>query len=348
MIMEAIQRVVNGESLDQNEAEAVMSEIMTGKATAAQIGALLVGLRVKRETAAEISGFARAMRRRAEQVPTRHQLVADTCGTGGDGARTFNISTMAAFVVAGAGVPVAKHGNTSVSSRCGSADVLRHLGVNLDLTPQEMGACLDAVGIAFLFAPRLHPAMRHAAVPRREIGIRTVFNVLGPLTNPVNPGAQVLGVFDRTTAELVAYALAELEVEWAFVVHGAGGLDEVSLAGPSLVWEVRAGTVRPGILDPAELGFARAGVETLAGGSPAENAALALSILQGAHGPHQDAVVLNAALALLASGRAGTMREAVGLAAETLATGAALEKLEALIDFTQRCGHAEPNHRLQT
>jgi anthranilate phosphoribosyltransferase len=341
LITEAIRKVVDGQSLSQNEAEAVMSEMMTGKATAAQIGALLVGLRLKKETAAEICGFARAMRARAERVPTRHRSVVDTCGTGGDGARTFNISTAAALVVAGAGVPVAKHGNTSVSSRCGSADVLRHLGVNLELTPQEMGACLDAVGIAFLFAPRLHPAMRHAVVPRREIGIRTVFNILGPLTNPVAPRMQVLGVFDPAVAELVAGALAELEIERAFVVHGAGGLDEISLTGPSLVWEVRPGTVRPGTLDPADLGFERAEVEALAGGSPVENAAFILRILGGERGPRRDAVLLNAGLALLAAGRAENMVAAVRLAAETVDAGAARYKLEALIDFTRRCRHAE-------
>jgi anthranilate phosphoribosyltransferase len=347
MIKEAIQKVVLGENLEQHEAEAVMAEIMNGGATAAQIGALLAGLRIKKETAAEITGFARAMRRRAEQVPTRHRLVADTCGTGGDGANTFNISTAAAFVVAGAGVPVAKHGNTSVSSRCGSADVLRHLGVNLELTPAQMGACLDAVGIAFLFAPRLHLAMRHVAAPRREIGIRTVFNILGPLTNPLAPAVQVLGVFDPAVAELVAGALAELGVERAFVVHGAGGLDEVSLCGPSLVWEVRAGAIRPRTLDPAELGFARAGVEALAGGAPPENASLVRAVLQGAQGPRRDAVILNAALALLAAGRAESLAEAVRLATQTLDSGAALDRLEALVSFTRRFGHVEPDHRLQ-
>ncbi len=344
---EALQKLVGGEDLEQHEAEMVMADIMDGRATPAQIGALLAGLRLKRETAAEIRGFALAMRARAELVPTRHELVADTCGTGGDGAQTFNISTTAAFVVAGAGVPVAKHGNTAVSSRCGSADVLRHLGANLDLTPAQMGACLDEVGIAFLFAPHLHRAMRHAAGPRKELGIRTVFNILGPLTNPVRPRVQVLGVFDPAAAELVAEALSGLEVERAFVVHGAGGLDEVSPAGPAKVWEVRPGSVRAGVLDPAELGFARAGAESLAGGSPADNARITLEILQGASGPQRDAVLLNAGLTLLAAGRAGDMAQAVRLAAECLDSGAARERLARLIAFTGRCKHAEQDNRLQ-
>jgi len=346
LIREALQKLVGGEDLEQHEAEAVMAEIMDGEATSAQIGALLAGLRLKKETAAEIRGFARAMRARAEQVPTRHELVADTCGTGGDGAQTFNISTTAAFVVAGAGVPVAKHGNTAVSSRCGSADVLRHLGVNLDLTPAQMGACLDEVGIAFLFAPRLHRAMQHAAGPRKELGIRTVFNILGPLTNPVRPRVQVLGVFDAAVAELVADALAGLEVERAFVIHGAGRLDEVSLAGPAQVWEVRPGSVRAGILDPVDLGFERADVESLSGGSPADNARITLEILHGASGPRRDAVLLNAGLALLAAGRAGDAAGAVRLAAESLDSGAARERLTRLIEFTERCKHVEHDNRL--
>ncbi|MBE0466869.1 MAG: anthranilate phosphoribosyltransferase, partial [Candidatus Desulforudis sp.] len=228
-----------------------------------------------------------------------------------------------------------------VSSRCGSADVLKHLGVNLELNPQQLGACLDTVGIAFLFAPRLHPAMRHAAGPRRELGIRTVFNILGPLTNPAGARAQVLGVYDPTVAELMAGALAKMDVERAFVVHGAGGLDEVSLAGPSQVWEVRPGVVQAGMLDPADLGFERAGVEALAGGSPEENAGLTLKILNGDRGPRRDAVLLNASLALLAAGQAESMTEAVQLAAEVLDSGAALRKLEELIDFTRRCERAE-------
>lgn len=340
MIREAIHKVVGGVHLSRDEAEAVMGEIMSGEATPAQIGALLVGLRLKKETPAEVSGFARAMRAQAEKVVTRHPLVADTCGTGGDGAHTFNISTTAAFVVAGAGVPVAKHGNTSVSSRCGSADVLRELGVNLDLNSGEMGICLDEVGLAFLFAPRLHHAMRHAAGPRRELGIRTVFNILGPLTNPAGPQVQVLGAFDPEAAELMAGALAELEINRAFVVHGAGGLDEVSLVGPSRLWEVRSGTVQAGVLDPAELGFARAGVEALAGGSPTENAALIIEVLNGAPGPRRDAVVLNAGLALLAANRAPDLTGAVQLAAASLDTGAARRKLDELINFTRRCAHA--------
>jgi len=334
MIKEAIAKVTAGGSLNEQEAEAVMTQIMSGGSTPAQVGALLAALRLKGETPDEVAGFARAMRRYATPVHTTRPVLADTCGTGGDGRHTFNISTTAAFVVAAAGVPVAKHGNVSVSSRCGSADLLRALGADLELDAREMGHCLDEVGLAFLFAPRLHHAMRHAAGPRRELGIRTVFNILGPLTNPACPQVQVLGVYSAGAASLVARVLARLGTGRAFVVHGAGGLDEVSTTGPAQVWEVTGEEITYRVLDPAELGFATAPLEALAGGDPAANAAITRRVLAGEPGPRRDTVVLNAALALLAAGTTEDLREAVHLAARTIDSGAALAKMEEFIAFT--------------
>ncbi|MDK2888902.1 MAG: anthranilate phosphoribosyltransferase [Thermoanaerobacter sp.] len=338
MIKEAIGRVVAGESLSESEAERVMDEIMTGQASPAQIAALLTAMRLKGETIEEITGFARSMRRHATPVRSRHPVVVDTCGTGGDGAGTFNISTIAALVLAGAGVPVAKHGNRSVSSRCGSADVLEALGVNLELSPAELEECLDKVGITFLFAPALHRAMKHAAGPRREIGIRTVFNVLGPLTNPAGAKVQIVGVYSAGLVPVIARVLARLGTRRAFVVHGAGGLDEISPAGPAVVAEVREGDIREYSLDPADYGFAYTPVESLAGGNPEFNAALAREILRGARGPCRDTVLLNAALGLVAAGRAEDLGRGLELAAASIDSGAAAGKLEELIAFTRRAG----------
>lgn len=336
MIRETIAKLVAREDLTEMEAEQVMDEIMSGRATAAQIAAFLTALRLKGETAEEITGFARAMRRHATTVRTKHPLVMDTCGTGGDGTGTFNISTAAALVVAGAGVPVAKHGNRSVSSRCGSADVLEALGVNLELSPPALEECLDEVGIAFLFAPVLHGAMKHAAAPRREIGIRTVFNVLGPLTNPAGVQVQVVGVYAPELVPLLARVLVRLGTRRAFVVHGAGGLDEVSLAGPAIVAEVNEGRINEYLLDPADYGFARVPVEALAGGNPQENAAFIREVLRGVPGPRRDAVLINAALGLVAAGRANDLKEGLNLAAASIDSGAAQAKLEELVSFTSR------------
>ncbi|MQL51602.1 anthranilate phosphoribosyltransferase [Desulfofundulus thermobenzoicus] len=338
MIREAINRVVGGENLSEAEAEQVMDEIMTGQASPAQIAALLTAMRLKGETVEEITGFARTMRRHATPVRSGHPVLVDTCGTGGDGANTFNISTAAALVLAGAGVPVAKHGNRSVSSRCGSADVLEALGVNLDLSPAAMAECLDRVGIAFLFAPALHKAMKHAAGPRREIGIRTVFNILGPLTNPAGASAQVVGVYSVDLVPRVARVLSRLGVRRAFVVHGAGGLDEISLAGPAVVAEVQGEEVREYTLDPADYGFSRYPVQALSGGTPEQNAAMIGEILQGMPGPQRDAVILNAALGLLAAGRAGDLSSALATAAGSIDSGAARDRLEHLVAFTRRAG----------
>jgi len=336
MMQAAIHRVVAGGNLSEEEAGRVMEEMMSGRASAAQIAALLTALRLKGETVEEITGFARVMRRLATPVHCRFPMAVDTCGTGGDGAGTFNISTAAALVIAGAGVPVAKHGNRAASSRCGSADVLEALGVELDLSPAALEGCLEEVGMTFLFAPALHRAMKHAAGPRREIGIRTVFNLLGPLTNPAGAGAQVLGVYDPELVPVLARVLVRLGVRRAFVVHGAGGLDEVSLAGPAVVSEVKEGEVRDYMLDPTACGLPEAPVEVLAGGDVEENAAIVREILHGAGGPRRDAVLINAALGLVAAGAAADIPSGLTLAAASIDSGAARAKLEALVDYTRR------------
>lgn len=335
-VKQAIEHVTGGRNLTEEDAYRVMELIMEGAATPAQIAALLVALRLKGETVEEITGFARAMRGRAFPFRCSHPLVVDTCGTGGDGAHTFNISTTAAFVVAGAGVPVAKHGNRSVSSRCGSADLLEALQVNVDLEPAAVEACLGRLGIAFLFAPVFHGAMKHAATPRREIGIRTVFNLLGPLANPAGAAAQVVGVYSAELVAKLARVLARLGTRRSFVVHGYGGVDEISLAGPALVCEVNGQEIKEYSVDPADYGLARAPVEALKGGAPEENAAITLEILRGAAGPRRDAVLINAALALLAAGAAGSLADGLQKAARSIDEGAALARLNDLREYTRR------------
>src|SRR5690606_21928683 len=306
-----------------------------GVATPAQAAGYLVARRSKGGTVDEITGSARAMRAHATPVVSRRTGVVDTCGTGGDGRHTFNISTVAAVVVAAAGVPVAKHGNRSVSSRCGSADVLEALGVATDLPAGEVGRCLDAVGIAFLMAPRLHPAMRHAVGPRRDLAIRTIFNLLGPLTNPAGAPYQLLGVFGAHLVEPVAHALAALGTERALVVHGAPGLDEMSVCGPTRVAVVAGGQVRFETVEPGDVGLALADPASLTGGDAAANAAIARAILAGEPGPRRDAVLLNAAGALLAAGAVSTLREGVAAAAEAIDSGAAAAKLAELAAWTR-------------
>lgn len=336
MIREALARVVSGENLSIDDARQVMGEIMSGTATAAQIGGFLVGLRMKRETAAEVAGFAQAMREKAIGYESRHPLLVDTCGTGGDGAHTFNISTTAAFVVAASGCKVAKHGNRSVSSRAGSADLLEALGARIDLPPSVAGQCLDEVGFGFFFAPLCHPAMKHVAVPRRELGLRTVFNILGPLCNPAAAQIQVIGVYAPELVDLVAEVLSLLGTKRAFVIHGAGGLDEFSPVGEVIYAEVQNGSVRRGRFDPLDYGIERAGLEALKGGTAEENAALTRAVLQGERGPKGDAVALNAALALMAAGSAEDLREGMNMARKALSSGAALAKLEEYVAWTQR------------
>ncbi len=330
----AIERTLLHDHLSESEAEAVMMRIMNGEATPAQIGAYLAALRAKGETVVEIIGFARAMRRQATPVhATRHPLV-DTCGTGGDRANTFNISTAAAFVVAGAGLAVAKHGNRSVSSRCGSADVLQALGVKLDLPAEALGRCIDEVGFGFLFAPMLHPAMKHALAPRKEMGVRTVFNILGPLTNPAGASVQVMGVYDSALTRPLAQALGELGSEAAFVVASADGMDELTTAGPNHVASLRHGQVTSFDLDAATYGLQRAAPSDLRGGDAAENARICRQVLSGAQGPHRDVVLLNAAAALVAASQAEDMQEGLVRAAESVDSGRALQVLQSLIAFT--------------
>ncbi len=336
MIREAIGKVVGGEDLSFREAQEVMEEIMSGEATPAQIGALLVALRMKGEKPEEIAGMAISMRRKAVPVRPRRKDLVDTCGTGGDGAGTFNISTAAAFVVAGAGLGVAKHGNRSVSSRCGSADLVEALGIKLELPPEELARCIDEIGIAFLYAPFLHPAMKHATPPRREIGIRTVFNILGPLANPAQVKRQIIGVYDPSLTEVLAEVLRILQAEHALVIWGDGGIDELSLSGPNKITELKGGEIRTYFLDPQDLGLPKAPAEELRGGTPEENASLLLRILEGRErGPLRNAVLLNSAAALVAGGKAEDFREGLKLAAEALDSGAALAKLEALREFSK-------------
>lgn len=336
MIRQAIQTILAGEHLSRQQARQTMSSIMSGDATPAQIGAFLVALRLKGERSEEVAGFAEAMRDKATRVPTRHRDAIDMCGTGGDGAGTFNISTVASLVVAGGGVPVAKHGNRSVSSRCGSADVLQALGVRIDLSAEKMGDCLDEVGIAFLFAPALHPAMKHAIGPRRELGVRTVFNILGPITNPAFVRRQVLGVYDTGLARLLAKVLAELDTEHALLVHGEEGLDEISISGPTLALEVRRGEIQERRLMPEDFGLESHAGDGLAGGDAARNAEIALHILRGQPGPARDAVVANAACGLLVGGATGNLGEVADRARRSIDSGAALEKLEGLIDYSNK------------
>jgi anthranilate phosphoribosyltransferase len=336
VIQAALARLLDGRDLTRSEARAVMDQIMSGEATAAQIGAFLVALRLKRETPDEIAGCAEAMRSHVLAVhPKRHDLV-DTAGTGGDGARTFNISTTAALVAAAAGAGVAKHGNRAVSSASGSADVLEALGFDLEQPAERVERSIDELGFGFLFAPTHHPAMRFAAPVRRELAVRTVFNVLGPLTNPAGARAQMVGVYAPELAATIAEVLAQLGAERAFVVHGADGIDELSPTGPNLVCEVRNGQVTQHEVDPLDLGIPRCPPSALAGDSPAENAKTVREIFAGAKGPRRDAVVLNAAGAIAAAGHARGLAEGVTLAAEAIDSGAAGERLAELIAFSQQ------------
>jgi len=337
MIKEAIQVLIAGRSLSMKEAAQVMEEIMNGEATPAQFGSFVTALRLKGETVDEIVGLAKMMRARAIPVMTDEPVV-DTCGTGGDGAGTFNISTAAAFVAAGAGLKVAKHGNRAMSSQCGSADILEALGVRIDLNAQQVKRCLDEVGIGFMFAPVFHPAMKYAAAPRREIGIRTVFNILGPLTNPAGARAQVIGVADSSLVKKLALALQGLGCHHALVVHGEDGLDEITITGKTQVCELKDGHLESYSISPEDFGLSRASLSSLKGGTVSENAALLCSILAGAQGPQRDVVLLNAAAVLLAGDRVATLQQGLALAKEVIDGGHARSKLEQLIEFSQRLG----------
>jgi len=351
MITEVLHRIANHcQSLSRDEARAVMSEVLTGQCTDAQIAALLVALHMKGETVEEIVGFAEAIRSAAAPLNvagnatidvsgTERDALVDTCGTGGDASGTFNISTATALVAAGAGVRVAKHGNRSVTSKCGSADVMEALGVNITLPPARVAECLKEVGIAFLFAPAMHSAMKYVQPARRELRLRTVFNLLGPLTNPAHASAQVVGVYSDDLVEKLAEALSMLGLRRALVVHGSDGLDEITITGPTRIAEVRDGQVRTYEVTPEEFGFPRAPIDAISGGDAAGNAAIIREVLGGKKSARRDVVVLNAAAALVASGRADHLGEATSTAAQSIDSGAAGAKLEALVRFT----HAHPH-----
>jgi anthranilate phosphoribosyltransferase len=336
----AIMYTTNGDDLTRNEAQRAMEEILSGQAPDVRIAQFLTALRFKGETVDEVAGFATAMRRHAPRIfGDRHiradEVLVDTCGTGGDARGTFNISTATAFVVAGAGVRVAKHGNRSATSLCGSADVLEHLGMRIDLPPASVARAIDEVGIGFLFAPAMHSATRNAAKVRRELGFRTVFNLLGPLTNPAEASAQVVGVYDAGVTELMAQALGELGVKRAFVVHGADGLDEISISGETHVSELRERAVRNYMVTPEDFGVKRAPLEAIRGGDGKQNAEIIQKIFGGGgRTPHRDIVLANASAALVAAGRAANFLDGVQLAAESIDSGAAGEKLEKLIAFS--------------
>lgn len=331
IIQEAIAKVIEGEDLRRAEMTDAMNQIMSGEATDAQIGAFLIALRVKGERVDEIAGAASVMREKATPIVTKHDVIVDTCGTGGDHSGTFNISTTAAFVAAGAGLCVAKHGNRSVTSQSGSADVLSALGVNIEASPETVSRCLDDVGIGFLFAISLHGAMKYAIGPRREIGTRTIFNAFAPLTNPAGAKRQVIGVYSAALTETLAGVLGTLGSERAFVVHGSDGLDEMTLTGPTRVSELKNGSVSTYDVSPGDFGLAQAPADALKGGDADYNAEITRSILNGEEGPRRDIVLLNAAAAIVAGDKARDLQEGVQVAAEAIDSGKALEKLEGLV-----------------
>lgn len=340
---DTLDAIVDGKDLSVDDAQALMDRLMEGEFDDAQIGALLTALRVKGETPDEIAGFARSMRRHARrlELPGELRPVVDTCGTGGDSVETINISTLSALVAAGSGLPVAKHGNRSVSSQCGSADLLEALGLELDLGPDEVRDSLEETGFGFMFAPNFHASMKHAIGPRRSLGVRTVFNLLGPLTNPADADRQLVGVFGEAWVRPIARALGTLGVERAMVVHGRVGMDEISPSGPTAYAEVRDGDVEEGIIQPEDLGVDPVPVEALAGGDPGENESIARDLLAGgAAGPVESAVAINAGAVLYVGGRADTLREGVERARESIHTGRARETMEEAVRFSRRDGGA--------
>ncbi|BBB92709.1 MAG TPA: anthranilate phosphoribosyltransferase [Methylomusa anaerophila] len=334
MLKEYLSEVISGSNLSREQAGQAMEIIMSGQASESQIGAFLTALRMKGETSAEVAGFATAMRNCAVKINCNSEPLLDTCGTGGDRSGTFNVSTTVAFVAAGAGLSVAKHGNRGVSSSCGSADVLSALGIKIDLPPQIVAQAINSIQIGFLFAPNFHQAMKYAAKPRKELGFRTVFNLLGPLTNPASANRQLIGVYERSLTLKVAEALAELGIKRAMVVYGLDGLDEISIGAPTQVSEVNNGQIRSYLIDPAQYGFFEGDKKDLQGGAPAENAEIILKILNGQPGPKRDVVLLNAAAAFVAADMADGIEEGIQIAARSIDSGAAREKLEALKRFS--------------
>ena len=346
IIADAVRALLERRNLSRVEAAGAMDAIMSGAATNAQIAAFLIALRMKGETVEELIGFAQVMRQKVVRVRTRgdevagltgtdREMLIDTCGTGGDASGTFNVSTATAFVVAGTGLKVAKHGNRSSSTLCGSADVVESLGISLELTPAQVGRCIDEIGIGFMYAPLLHTAMKHVMPARREIGVRTVFNLLGPLTNPAGANAQLIGVASAGLTEPLARVLAELGTIRAFVVHGADGLDEISNTGESQISEVHEGVVRSSRVRPEDFGLPRATIRDLRGGDRGENAQIIRLVLGGEPGPRRDIVLMNAAAALVAGGKARDLKEGVGMASQSIDSGAAASKLAALVERSQ-------------
>jgi len=335
MIQKAIQSLISGGTLTRDDTCAALSDIMSGNATDAQIGAFMTALRIQGETPDVIAGAAQAMRENMVKIPCSDPQAVDIVGTGGDGAHTFNISTTAAFVTAGAGVTVAKHGSYGVSSKCGSANVLSELGINLQYSAQKMAVCLSEIGIAFLFAPSLHPAMKYAVGPRKELGFWSLFNILGPLCNPAGVKKGILGVFKPELVPIVADACAQLEMDYQFIVHGNDGLDEFTTTTTTTVTEIRRGKLETYEVQPAGLGLPMATAADLTGGEPAENAAITRAILNGEKGPKRDIVLLNAAFAIMAGGKADSPQEGITLAAESIDSGAALKKLNQLATLSQ-------------
>ena len=352
MIKELISKVVSGEDLTETEMQKAMDEIMTGTATPAQIGAFITALRLKGETVDEITGAARAMRARATKINVNNHMVnidrdeinidsetiLDVVGTGGDGTKTFNVSTTTAFVAAGGGIKVAKHGNRAVSSLCGSADVLEKLGVNLDLTSTDVERCIHEIGIGFLYAPLFHGAMKHAAGPRSEIGIRSIFNLLGPVTNPAGASAQVLGVYEQSLTEKMAEVLKRLGSKEAFVVCGEGTFDEISICGPTKVSHLKEDKIRSFEMTPEEYGLKTAPVKEIVGGNAKDNAIIVRNVLEGQKGPKRDMVLLNASAAFVAAGLCDDFNEGIKIAADSIDSGKARQKLDNLIEVTAQCG----------
>ena len=337
MIKEMIGKVVEGKDLTRQQMQGCMDEIMSGQATPAQIGSFITALRLKGETVEEITGAAIVMREKSVKIEMAKGKTVDTCGTGGDGANTFNISTVSAFVASGAGLSVAKHGNRGVSSKCGSADVIKALGVNIDIPAEKVKECIDKVGIGFLFAPLFHGAMKHAIGPRREIGIRTVFNILGPLTNPAGASCQVIGVYHGGLTEPFANVLKNLGAERAFVVHGEDGLDEISITGKTKVSELKDKKIKTYRVGPKDFGIKKAGLEDIKStGSCEDNARIVREILEGKQGPKKDIVLMNASAALVAGGAASDFKQGVEMARESIDSGKAKDKLERLIEFTNK------------
>jgi anthranilate phosphoribosyltransferase len=337
MLKELIEKIMRYENLNTTEAYDAMEYIMDGNSNESQISSFLTALEMKEPNIDEISGFSRAMLAKAKKLTSRHENIVDTCGTGGDRKNTFNISTTAAFIAAGAGVIIAKHGNRSVSSKCGSADVLEELGVNLNIELESVANCIDDIGIGFIFAPKAHTAMKNVAKVRKDLGIKTVFNILGPITNPVMANGRVLGIFDQKLMDVMVYSLKNLGVKRAFVVYGLETLDELSVSGKSLVAELKDGKINKYILDPEELGFRNYGMDELKGGEPKENAKILKRILTGEEkGAKRDSSILNASAAIVAGGQAHNLKEAVNIAVDSIDSGNALKKLNQLIKYTNK------------